>query len=305
MSLLTSALLFDPIYQTRVWGGSLLERQLGRTFPADIERPVGESWELVDRPECVSVVANGPARGMTLTELWAGYRVQVFGAEALNYGKGPFPLLVKVLDCGDDLSVQVHPPAAQAQALGGEPKSEMWYVLAADERARIIAGLKQGVNKAQFEHALAAGDISQCVHEVRPRAGDCMMVPSGRLHALGAGLLVFEVQQNSDTTYRVHDWGRVGLDGQPRALHVEQSMQCIDFTDFEPPLHHAEVGEEVAACDYFRVTRRTSGCPRIMMALETTDWGGTIVQKGRAAIWPACLPPVEPSGEWLEIAVPW
>ncbi|MBL9117697.1 MAG: class I mannose-6-phosphate isomerase [Verrucomicrobiaceae bacterium] len=301
----TGPLLFDPIYQTRVWGGDLLESELGRTLPAEIQRPVGESWELVDRPECSSVVANGPARGKTLTELWAGYRVQVFGPNALNCGRGRFPLLIKVLDCGDDLSIQVHPPEAQAEQLGGEPKSEMWYVLGAKPGARIIAGLKPNVTAEDFRSALSQGSVAACIHEVHPRTGDCMMVPSGRLHALGAGLLVFEVQQNSDTTYRVYDWDRLGLDGKPRETHVEQSLTCIDFNDVEPALNHAEVDQVVAECDFFRVTRSRTGHPRILMALETTQWGGTSIDRGRVAIWPASLPPQQPQGEWLEIEVPW
>lgn len=295
-------LLFEPVYQTRVWGGRRLESVLGRKLPDS--QPYGESWELVDRSEAVSVVAEGPAKGMTLAELWAGWRVQVWGTEALNLGRCAFPLLIKVLDCTDDLSIQVHPPADVAAELKGEPKTEMWYVADAEPAATLYAGLREGVTRKIFLKAIEEGRVDRCVHAVQPRIGDCMQVPSGRLHALGAGLLVYEVQQNSDTTYRVFDWNRVGLDGKPRELHVEQSLKCIDFDDVEPPLNHAEVGDMVAGCEHYQVWRRNSGSPVMLMALTEVTWDGVKVGPGRVAIRPACLPPVEPVGEWLEIQLP-
>jgi mannose-6-phosphate isomerase len=241
---------------------------------------------------------------MTLAELWTGYRVQVFGPDALHFGRSPFPLLIKVLDCDQDLSIQVHPPAQIAAHLGGEPKDEMWYVVAAAENSRIIAGLQPGVTPDTLLLSLQQGTILDHVHVLKPHLGDAMLVPSGRLHALGRGLLVYEVQQNSDTTYRLHDWNRVGLDGHPRELHIDKSMQSIDFTDNAPQLLHAEIDQPAAQCAHFRVTRRTSGTPRILMALETTTWGGQEVTPGRVAIWPACLPAQQPEGEWLEIQLP-
>ena len=295
-------LLFEPIYQTRIWGGRRMESLLGRTLPDG--QPYGESWELVDRPEAVSVVAEGPAKGMTLSELWAGWRVQVFGADALEWGRCAFPLLIKVLDCTEDLSIQVHPPALLAKELKGEPKTEMWYVADAEPAATLYAGLNQDVTKKDFLKAIAEGRVDRCVHAVRPVVGDCMQVPSGRLHALGAGLLVYEVQQNSDTTYRVFDWNRVGLDGRPRELHVEQSLKCIDFEDVEPALSHAEVGGLVAGCEHYQVWRQNTGTPFMLLALTEVEWDGVKVGPGRVAIRPAALPPVQPVGEWLEIQLP-
>jgi len=149
---------------------------------------------------------------------------------------GRFPLLIKILDAQDKLSLQVHPPPAIAAELGGEPKTEMWYVAEAAPGAELYVGLKRGVTRAEFEQRIVAGTVAECFHRVSVRSGDAMFLPSGRVHALGVGLVIFEIQQNSDTTYRVFDWNRLGLDGKPRELHVPQSLASIDFDDYEPSL---------------------------------------------------------------------
>ncbi len=149
---------------------------------------------------------------------------------------GRFPLLVKLLDARDKLSLQVHPPAQKAAQLGGEPKTEMWYVADATPEAELFVGLKPGVTRHQFEQKVSTGTVAECFHRAGVRAGDAMFLPSGRVHAIGAGLVIFEIQQNSDTTYRVFDWNRVGLDGNARELHLTESLASIDFNDFEPPL---------------------------------------------------------------------
>src|SRR5207302_7774492 len=149
---------------------------------------------------------------------------------------GRFPLLIKILDAQEKLSLQVHPPAHKAAALGGEPKTEMWYIAEAEPGAELYVGLKQGVTRTEFERKISSGTVAECFHRIAVREGDTMFLPSGRVHALGAGLVIFEIQQNSDTTYRVFDWNRVGLDGKPRELHVTESLENIDFEDFEPGL---------------------------------------------------------------------
>jgi len=233
--------LFAPIYKDRVWGGRRLELDFGRILPGS--GPIGESWELTDRAEGVSVVANGSKAGKTLRDLIEADAVGVMGDAPLL--KGRFPLLVKILDAREVLSLQVHPPAAPAAALGGEPKTEMWYFVGAGPGSEIFAGIKRGVSREVFETSVADGTVARCFHRIPVRAGDAMLLPSGRVHALGAGLLLFEIQQNSDTTYRVFDWNRKGLDGRPRPLHVPESLQSIDFTDFEPGLLVSEwAGEE-------------------------------------------------------------
>jgi mannose-6-phosphate isomerase len=245
----SSPIRFAPIYQTRVWGGRRFESLLGRQLPD--ARPYGESWELCDRPEARSVVASGPYAGKTLHELWTLHRDEVFGARHREHPAKDFPILLKILDCSDVLSLQVHPPAAIAPALGGEPKTEMWFVAHADPHALIYAGLRRGASRARFEAALKDGTVADLVHSTQPQAGEFMFVESGRIHALGAGLLVYEIQQNSDTTYRVFDWNRVGLDGRPRTLHVAESLQCIDFDDFEPALQSPASDGAMVRCPFF------------------------------------------------------
>jgi mannose-6-phosphate isomerase len=251
-------LLFKPIYQERVWGGRNLEQALNRELPA--EKVIGESWEIVDRPEAQSVVARGPLAGSTLREVIEKCGLEVMGA-SWNTSR-PFPILVKWLDCQERLSLQVHPPAAVAEELKGEPKTENWYVAGASDTASLIVGLRQGVTRNEFEKALADGTLESCVHRFPVKPGDSILVESGRLHAIDAGNLILEIQQNSDTTYRVYDWGRVGLDGKPRQLHVGQSMRSIDFNDFEPkPMAQSDGDLVLAECSEFRIQRfnRTKG----------------------------------------------
>jgi mannose-6-phosphate isomerase len=152
-----------------------------------------------------------------------------------------FPVLCKILDAQDKLSLQVHPPAKLAAQLGGEPKTEMWYFARTAPWADVYAGLKRGVTREQFERRIASGEVGQCFHRVNVKPGDALFLPSGRVHAIGAGNLIFEIQQNSDTTYRVFDWNRVGLDGKPRDLHIAPALASIDFKDFEPTLCQAAV----------------------------------------------------------------
>ena len=225
-------LTFQPIFKERVWGGRNLERLFQKSLPA--EQRIGESWEITDRPEGVSLIANGAFAGKSLRWLMEHHRQDVLGAQAA--ASGPFPLLVKILDAQETLSVQVHPPAAVAAQLGGEPKTEMWYITDATPQAGLFVGLKPGVSRAQFEQRIQSGTVAEALHHVSTKTGDAMFLPSGRLHAIGGGNVIFEIQQNSDTTYRVFDWNRVGLDGKPRELHVAQSLASIDFNDFAPSL---------------------------------------------------------------------
>lgn len=222
--------VFVPRLKTRLWGGRSLAKLYGKSLPPG--EPVGESWEISDRPGDESLIANGPLAGRSLRWLIAEHGPALLGAATAPNGR--FPLLVKILDAREILSVQVHPPARLAAQLGGEPKSELWYVTQAAPGATLCAGLKEGVSRAEFEQRLRQGTVAECIHPVPVRAGDALFLPSGRIHALGTDLVVFEIQQNSDTTYRVFDWNRVGPDGRPRELHLEQALACIDFDDFAP-----------------------------------------------------------------------
>ena len=225
-------LAFHPIFKQRVWGGRELECLYHKPLPPGLV--IGESWEISDRPGDVSVIGNGPLAGQDLHWLMEHHAAELLGRAAPHSGR--FPLLVKILDAQDKLSLQVHPPPAKAAELGGEAKTEMWFVAKAAPGAALYAGLKHGVTRAEFEAKIQSGAVVECFHRVEVRSGDAIFLPSGRVHALGAGLVIFEIQQNSDTTYRVFDWNRRGLDGNFRELHIAQSLASIDFNDFEPSL---------------------------------------------------------------------
>ena len=224
-------IVFRPIFKDRIWGGRELERLFGKDIPAST--PIGESWEISDRPGDESVIVNGELAGKNLRWLMENHAAEILG-RAKPAAAGRFPLLCKILDARDKLSLQVHPPAGKAAELKGEPKTEMWFIVDAAPGAELFVGLKQGVTRAEFEKKIADGTVADCFHRVPVSAGDTMFLPSGRVHAIGAGLVIFEIQQNSDTTYRVFDWNRTGLDGKPRELHIAQSLASIDFNDFEP-----------------------------------------------------------------------
>ena len=232
-------LLFKPIFQERIWGGRNIESLYGKALPPGI--PIGESWEISDRSEAQSEILNGPLAGKTLQWLMQHHGQEVMGAaRPLN---GRFPLLVKILDAREKLSLQVHPPPSKARSLGGEPKTEIWYITKAEPGAELYVGLRKNVSRQEFEAKVKDGTVAKCFHRVPVQTGDAMFLPSGRVHAIGAGLVIFEIQQNSDTTYRVFDWNRVDAQGKPRQLHVEQSLECIDFQDFEPAAIRADLPE--------------------------------------------------------------
>jgi mannose-6-phosphate isomerase len=218
-------LRFRPILREYIWGGRRL---------AELGKPIGdgdhyaESWEIVDHGKDQSVVADGPLAGATLHDIVVKHRRELFGR---NHPQQQFPLLLKFLDCHQTLSVQVHPNDEQASKL--EPpdlgKTEAWVVLAAEPGSRIYAGLKPGVDRAILEREVAQGACEKCLHSFEPKVGDCVLIEAGTVHALGAGLLIAEIQQASDTTFRLFDWNRVGADGHPRPLHIEQALDVIDF----------------------------------------------------------------------------
>jgi len=249
MANLNSALTFNPLFQERIWGGSKLAELFGKKIPPN--KRIGESWEIVDRPEAQSIVRNGPLSGRSLHDLWVNFREELFG-------KLPdvprFPLLIKLLDAQEKLSLQVHPPQEIAESLGGEAKSEFWYVMAAEPNAEIFVGLRKSMTRDQFEDAVHSGTVADCIHAIRMKNGAAMFLPSGRFHAIGAGNLLVEVQQNSDTTYRVFDWNRVDDQGKPRQLHVDQALQCIDFNDVAPKLITPK-GELLARHQLFEVQK--------------------------------------------------
>jgi mannose-6-phosphate isomerase len=225
-------LRFEPILKERVWGGRRLAA-LGKPLPEE-GPPIGESWELSDLPEGQSRVADGALAGITLGELVRERGSELLGPASLD--GGAFPLLVKTIDAAETLSVQVHPDVDAAARLGGRPKSEAWVILDASPGAVLYLGLRPGTTRAALEAAIAAGRVEELLRTVAVRAGDVVAVRPGTVHALGGGVLLAEVQQPSDTTYRIYDWGRLGLDGRPRALHVSESLEAVELEAAPVPL---------------------------------------------------------------------
>lgn len=240
-------ILLKPALHTRVWGGRRLETVMGKTLPDD--QPYGESWEMHD----TSVVANGGYAGKTVAETLTIMGEALAGAgNPVNQG---MPLLAKILDASDWLSVQVHPNDAQASALEGEPrgKTEAWIVLDADPGARIVIGVAPGTTREALAAAIADHTLEALLVYQEVVVGDVLNVAANTVHALGPGLLIYEIQQSSDVTYRLYDWGRMGLDGKPRALHVEKGLQVAE-TRFTPAVSHPNEGDdyvELVRSDYF------------------------------------------------------
>ncbi len=299
---LSEPIVFEPIFMERVWGGRRLETLFGKRLPPG--GPIGESWEIVDRPEAQSIVADGPLRGETLHDLWMNRRADVFG----NVAEAPrFPLLLKLLDAEDKLSVQVHPPASVARELSGEAKTEFWYLAEAAPGAELYVGLTSGSSRKRFAEAIERGEVERELHRIEVRTGDVMFLPSGRVHAIGAGNVIIEVMQNSDTTYRVFDWNR-RIGTKARELHVEKSLRSINFDDREPMLVKPD-GESLVRHELFHIAKwelptarpaAGAGLFVIVCCLSgSVQCAGTRLQPGHFFLLPATL-----SGEMLSPLLP-
>jgi len=291
-------LVFQPIFKDRIWGGRELERIFGKKIPA--AQPIGESWEISDRPGDASIIVNGPLAGKNLRWLMENHAAEILG-DAKPAAGGRFPLLCKILDAREKLSLQVHPPASKAAELKGEPKTEMWFIADAAPDASLYVGLKRGVTRAEFEQKIADGSVADCFHRIPVKAGDTMFLPSGRVHAIGDGLVIFEIQQNSDTTYRVFDWNRVGLDGKPRELHIAQSLASIDFRHLvQDPLFEVQeivfenAGYLVLAGQYLRIIAAVKGSVEVIGGSEKTS---VSLKPGQFCLIPACLKGTEIKAE--------
>lgn len=219
---------FEPVFQERVWGGRALA-QFGYSIP---EGRIGEGWMISDHPNGITKAGNGPLKGLGLDQIREKYGQAWFGTKNADH-QSRFPLLIKLLDCNDDLSIQVHPNDHYANLPEGElGKTEMWYVLAAKPGAKIIYGLKEKIHdRGKLQQLIEEDRILEGLEQVDVKAGDAFYIPAGTVHALGEGLLVAEIQQNSDTTYRLYDYNRPGLDGKPRELHIEDSLNVISFSN--------------------------------------------------------------------------
>ena len=250
-------LRFQPFFRDYLWGGRKLQTVLGKELPAS--GIWAESWEIVDHPEHSSLICNGPLAGKKLSQLTLENHQWLFGDEAQSQS---LPLLLKYLDCQRVLSVQVHPDDYYAARMSPPDlgKTEAWVIIAAEPGAVLYAGLKTGVTPQDLREALESGQVAECLHAIYPQSGDCVFIPAGTVHALGAGLLVAEIQQSSNTTFRLFDWNRVDANGQPRPLHVDQSLEVIDFNSgprlLQTPLPTDQPGRQrLVACDKFVLDR--------------------------------------------------
>jgi mannose-6-phosphate isomerase len=250
-------LVFKPVYKDYVWGGARIGAVFGRR---DAPPVCAESWELSAHADGLSRVANGPLAGLSLADLALCHGAALVGARAPDPTR--FPLLFKLIDARERLSVQVHPNAAGAARQGGDPKTEMWAVLDSEPGASICAGLKPGVGPDALRRALDTKQAGGCLNTLTVRAGDAILIPGGQVHAIGAGCLIYEVQQNSNTTYRLYDWDRPGNDGRPRPLHIAEALAVMDWTLPAPQLIREDaagtavnVWHDVLSSPFFRLRR--------------------------------------------------
>jgi mannose-6-phosphate isomerase len=255
-------LLFGPVYKDYIWGGTRISACFKRAPQPD---RCAESWELCDHKDGMSIVSNGPREGTSLHDLVRELGPALVGTAA---PVGRFPLLVKIIDAAQKLSVQVHPDDASAPRVGGEAKSEMWYILDGAPGARFYAGLVPGATPETFEAALEDGTVHNLLKSHPATPGSLAYIRGGCVHAIGEGCLILEVQQNSNTTYRVYDWGRVGADGKPRELHIEKARQVIDWmlapvgaTPSEPVVDGPNRAQNLLTTPYFRFGRLTLEAP--------------------------------------------
>lgn len=319
-----SPLLFEPLFKQYLWGGRRLGDLLGK--PIGDEPTYAESWETVDHGDDQSVVAGGPLAGITLHDVVAQYGKQLFGK---HYPQPVFPLLFKYLDAKRTLSVQVHPNDQQAGQLNPPDlgKTEAWVVLAAEPGSKIYAGLQSGVTRETLAQAIEAGQSDQCLHAFEPKVGDCVFIRAGTVHALGEGLVIAEIQQASNTTFRLFDWNRLDKDGNSRPLHIEKSLEVTDYqrgpvNAQTPQATGTEGVERLVECDKF-VLDRASRCDALDLelgerfhilsiidgTLELDSNGETIrLELGQTVLIPASCGHVKltPQGEcgWLDMYMP-
>jgi mannose-6-phosphate isomerase len=298
-------LRFHPLYKRYMWGGRKFETSLGRALgPGE---NYAESWEICDHATDQSVVCYGPLAGVTLAELVARHGQELLGR---NHPQPRFPLIAKFLDARQTLSMQVHPNDAQAARLNppDSGKTEAWFILEAEAEGLIYAGLKPGVDRPTLESAVREGRCEDCLHSFRPQVGDCVFLPAGTVHSMGAGLLAAEIQQSSDTTFRLFDWNRPGPDGKPRPLHIEQGLQVVNYEMGPVNPQQAQATDRAGAsrlvtCDKFVLDRLAFDAPRdiggddrchILIILEGSllvdgDPALTPMYRGSTALLPACL----------------
>lgn len=286
MNAIQKPLVLKPVYKDYIWGGSRISAAYGRAGAPGV---CAESWEISAHPDGESVVVSGPFAGRRLASLVAEFGAGMLGTRAPDATR--FPLLFKLIDARDRLSVQVHPNNANAALTGGEPKTEMWVVLDRTPGASLYAGLAEGVTTASLRAALADGSAASQLVRLPVEPGQALFIPGGLVHAIGAGCLIYEVQQNSNTTYRLFDWGRTGADGKPRQLHIEESFKTIDWA-LRPP-HMAtpaasvrngtNTWADVVSCGFFTLRRLDLAEPQ-WVTVDTTSFHALFVAAGQVTV---------------------
>lgn len=319
MNELDCAILFRPNLHTKIWGGSAIKQY--KSLDSDLVG-IGESWEVSALPGAESVVATGALEGLTLGELVARYGAALLGSRVYGRYGAHFPLLVKIIDADQDLSMQVHPCDSVAMRRhNARGNTEMWYVLSSRPGAKIHIGLSRRLKPESLGEIAAAGRIGDYVASYDSRPGDTFFIPAGRIHSIGAGNLLVEVQQSSDITYRIYDYGRRDAGGNLRELHIDQARESVDYTvspDYRNKSRHVAPGhDEIVDCDYFRVDRlevdgelampADPDSFRIFMCLDgevTFTFNGTsrpgsapvTLHRGQTVLIPACAPSMTITG---------
>lgn len=313
---------FKPILKEKIWGGTKLKSLLNKTTTSEI---VGESWEISDVEEDISVVVNGVLRGKSITELVKTYQNDLMGQNVFNQFGDKFPLLFKFIDAKDDLSVQLHPDDTLAKRRHDSfGKTEMWYILQADKDARLIIDFNQKIDKQTYLKHLQDETLPEILNKELIKKGDAFYITPGLIHAIGAGILLAEIQQTSDITYRVYDWNRPDMDGSLRELHVDLALDAIDFT-FPKPYRLSQAGENTAVLNspYFSVNiidtqhhkrRNLSGIESfvVYMCVEgktniSLERKTEVLAMGDTVLIPACAKEVhfqKDSAKLLEVFIP-
>jgi mannose-6-phosphate isomerase len=330
MSTLTTTLYplrFEPFYKDKIWGGQKLRTLLGKDY-GDLPN-CGETWEISGVPGNVSVVSEGPLAGRDLRDLIASFQGALVGDKVYARHGQDFPLLIKFIDANDDLSIQVHPDDALAKARHNSlGKTEMWYIIQADAGSSLISGFNQPVTRASYQAAFEGGHLTELLNREQAEAGDVFFLPAGRVHTIGRGLLLAEIQQTSDVTYRIYDFDRTDAEGNHRELHVEQALDAIDYHPYDHYKTQYQDQEnqpvELATCPYFTTNKLLLKEPlsrsyhdldsfvifvcvagQVRLHFET---GNTVIQAGQACLLPAVLKEVTltPEGQatLLESFVP-
>jgi mannose-6-phosphate isomerase len=285
-------LRFKPVYKDYIWGGGRIPEIFNREEPAGI---YAESWEISTHPDGRTLIANGPLAGKTLSDLLPAHKAALLGTKV----KGDdFPLLIKLIDARDTLSVQVHPNDGNADAVSGQPKTEMWYFLEGDGSAQIYCGLKPGAGKAEFLKAMENKTFAAILQSVPVKKGEAVFVPGGRVHAIGAGCLILEIQQNSNTTYRIYDWDRVDAAGKGRELHIDKALKVIDWENNGDPCCKIS-GTEIKTSPYFRLDRfELATAQKFPMSGES--FHALFVAEGAGTIsWAGGEESLQPGQSWL------